>query len=192
MLLLSLVVFCYSVLVIDAAAITPGGNYQECKTELAQSFQYCNMSMSHNDRIESLLQELTLIEKLGILTPDPNVSQGELDCYTITNPINRMGIGRYMWLTETNSQVNSKCYMDSDNNGQKQKQRCATAFPGALGLASTFNTTVWYMKGDVISTEIRALYNSNGIRMKNNTYIGLTGFGPNINIARDPRFGRTR
>jgi len=71
------------------------------------------------------------------------------------------------------------------------RDSCATAFPGALGLAATFNRSVWWNKGDVISTEMRALYNSGGKRKCEECYVGLTGFGPNINIARDPRFGRT-
>jgi hypothetical protein len=49
-----------------------------------------------------------------------------------------------------------------------------------------------YVAGEVISTEMRALNNLNWYRGVEapHSFIGLTGYGPNINIARDPRFGR--
>ena len=122
---------------------------------------------------------MNIEEKIASLAPDPSVGH---DCNVVTKRVPRLGLGRFMWLTETNSQANSVCL-----NGT----RCATAFPGQLGLASSFNGSVWYGKGDVISTELRGLYNSGGKRRCDGCFVGLTGFGPNINIARDPRFGRT-
>jgi beta-glucosidase-like glycosyl hydrolase len=69
---------------------------------------------------------------------------------------------------------------------------CATNFPSPAALAASFNETVWKTKGRVISDEMRAFNNNNGVRFSEGSgaYIGLTGFGPNINLARDPRWGR--
>lgn len=62
-----------------------------------------------------------------------------------------------------------------------------------MNLAASFNRTSWRFKGNVIGSEMRAMNNLNwyrGIGPGTLPKIGLTGFGPNINIARDPRFGR--
>lgn len=59
-------------------------------------------------------------------------------------------------------------------------------------MAASFNRTNWRLKGRTIGIELRAFNNANWPRAVGpNEFIGVTGFGPNINIARDPRFGRT-
>ena len=63
-----------------------------------------------------------------------------------------------------------------------------------MGLGASFNRTSWRLKGSVLGTEMRAFNNLGWHRSVTDTpfleKIGLTGYGPNINIARDPRFGR--
>ena len=61
-------------------------------------------------------------------------------------------------------------------------------------MAASFNRSLWEAKGKVLGAEMRAYNNLHWHRDAGGTTserIGLTGFGPNINIARDPRFGRT-
>lgn len=66
----------------------------------------------------------------------------------------------------------------------------ATVFPQAIGLAATFNDSLIHEIADAISTEARAKYNL-AIRVNNRQqYMGLTFWSPNINIFRDPRWGR--
>jgi beta-glucosidase len=66
----------------------------------------------------------------------------------------------------------------------------ATVFPQAIALAATFDTDLMHRIADVISTEARAKYNQ-AIRDNNHArYYGLTFWSPNINIFRDPRWGR--
>ena len=63
-----------------------------------------------------------------------------------------------------------------------------------MGMAASFNRSLWRHKGLVLGAEIRAFNNLRWHRDAGGTVterIGLTGFGPNINIARDPRFGRS-
>ena len=66
----------------------------------------------------------------------------------------------------------------------------ATLFPQAIGLASTWDTTLQHQVATVVSTEARAKYNQ---AMRDNVhriFFGLTIWSPNINIFRDPRWGR--
>ena len=66
----------------------------------------------------------------------------------------------------------------------------ATVFPQAIGLAATFDTSLMNRIATTISTEARAKYNE-AIRNNNHArYFGLTFWSPNINIFRDPRWGR--
>ena len=66
----------------------------------------------------------------------------------------------------------------------------ATVFPQAIGLAATWDTNLIHRVADVISTEARAKYNDAIQRGNTGRYYGLTFWSPNINIFRDPRWGR--
>ena len=54
--------------------------------------------------------------------------------------------------------------------------KCATTFVGPNNMAASFNRSSWRAKGEVVSTDMRAFNNHGGD-------IGLTGFGPNINVV---------
>jgi len=66
----------------------------------------------------------------------------------------------------------------------------ATVFPQAIGLAAGFDDTLMYTIADTISTEGRAKYNMQAAHGDRDIYKGLTVWSPNINIFRDPRWGR--
>jgi beta-glucosidase len=66
----------------------------------------------------------------------------------------------------------------------------ATVFPQAIGLAATWDTDLVHKVGDVIATEARAKFNARPIEADRRIYQGLTIWSPNINIFRDPRWGR--
>ncbi len=66
----------------------------------------------------------------------------------------------------------------------------ATVFPQAIGLAATFDEELLQKIGDVISTEGRAKYNEYSKHEDRDIYKGLTFWSPNVNIFRDPRWGR--
>lgn len=68
-------------------------------------------------------------------------------------------------------------------NPKSGVKACATTFIGPVGIGASFNRSSWWLKGDAISTEMRALNNYQG-------NLGLSGFGPNINLVKDPRYGR--
>ena len=66
----------------------------------------------------------------------------------------------------------------------------ATMFPQAIGLAAMFDDKILEKAADVISTEARAMYNAYSAHEDRDIYKGLTLWSPNINIFRDPRWGR--
>ena len=66
----------------------------------------------------------------------------------------------------------------------------ATLFPQAIGMAATFDAPLLGRVGEVVSTEARAKYNDAVAKNVHSIYFGLTIWSPNINIFRDPRWGR--
>ena len=66
----------------------------------------------------------------------------------------------------------------------------ATVFPQAIGLAATFDEEMGQKVADIVSTEARAKYNAYSAEGDRDIYKGLTLWSPNINIFRDPRWGR--
>ena len=158
---------------------TPVPNGHGCTTPASQKMPYCNPETGIEERINDLVSRLTLEEKIAMISPQPALG-GTCACHTAG--VARLGVPNYMWLVETNTAVASACMEES---------KCATTFSGPMGMGASFNRTSWYMKGSVIGTEMRAFSNANWHRGTSPVdLIYLTGYGPNINIARDPRFGR--
>lgn len=107
------------------------------------------MKLSHAARVDSLLEMLTLEEKVGLISPDPGMGS---TCFAHIHAIPRVGLPPYGWLVEVNTGVASKCL------GPEQ---CASTYVGPTGLASAFNRSAWLAKGVVLSTEMRAFSNAN-------------------------------
>ncbi|NOU61771.1 glycoside hydrolase family 3 C-terminal domain-containing protein [Marinifilum caeruleilacunae] len=127
------------------------------------NFEWFNTSLTIEDRIEALIEAMTIEEKVSQLT-DHSVA------------IPRLDIPEYNWWNE--------CLHGVARNGR------ATVFPQAIGLAATFDTELIEEVASAISDEARAKYN---IAVKNDNrsrYAGLTFWTPNVNIFRDPRWGR--
>lgn len=90
--------------------------------------------------------------------------------------IERLGIPAYNWWNEGLHGV--------------ARAGTATVFPQAIGLAATFDTQLIHRTADIIATEARAKYNVAVKEGDRDIYKGLTLWSPNINIFRDPRWGR--
>ncbi len=90
--------------------------------------------------------------------------------------IERLGVPAYNWWNEALHGV----------------ARCGTAtmFPQAIGMAAAFDEKAMEQVGDVIATEGRAKYNAHSALGDRDLYKGLTFWSPNVNIFRDPRWGR--
>lgn len=122
------------------------------------------MSANNNYQIiDNLIDSMTLVEKTSQLQ---HANKG----------ISRLGMKEYNWWNE--------CLHGVARAG------VATVFPQSICMAATFGKELLHKTGDIISTEARAKYN---VAQKNNDfgiYKGLTFWSPNVNIYRDPRWGR--
>ncbi len=90
--------------------------------------------------------------------------------------IERLGVPAYNWWNEGLHGV--------------ARAGVATMFPQAIGMAAAFDTELMGQVGDVIATEGRAKYNAYSAKKDRDIYKGLTFWSPNVNIFRDPRWGR--
>jgi beta-glucosidase len=90
--------------------------------------------------------------------------------------IERLGVPAYNWWNEALHGV--------------ARAGTATVFPQAIGLAAIFDEDIIEEIADIISTEGRAKYNAQSSQGDRDIYKGLTFWSPNINIFRDPRWGR--
>jgi len=120
-------------------------------------------SKSIEDRVNDLVSRMTLEEKIGQLRYDALA-------------VPRLGVPDYNWWSE--------CLHGVARNGR------ATIFPQAIGMAATFDTDLLYRIGQAISIEGRAKYNAASSHDMRGRYQGWTFWSPNINIFRDPRWGR--
>ena len=114
-------------------------------------------------RAAELVAQMTLEEKVGQTL---NWAPG----------IDRLGIKKYNWWNEALHGV--------------ARAGVATVFPQAIGLAATFDEDFIEEVADAISTEGRAKFNMEQASDDNDIYKGLTFWSPNVNIFRDPRWGR--
>lgn len=122
-----------------------------------------NPSLPLAERLDDLVSRLTLAEKAALLLHDAPA-------------IERLDILPYPWWSE--------CLHGVARNG------LATIFPQAIGLAATFDENLMTRLGRAISDEARAKYEQSVARGNFKRYAGLTFWTPNINIFRDPRWGR--
>ncbi|MBN1404402.1 MAG: glycoside hydrolase family 3 C-terminal domain-containing protein [Opitutales bacterium] len=115
------------------------------------------------ERIDDLLSRMTLAEKIGQMMHE--------------NPaIDRLGVPQYNWWNEA-------CH------GIGRAGR-ATVFPQVIGMAATWNRELLHDVANAISDEARAKHHYSVSKGKRGQFQGLTFWTPNINIVRDPRWGR--
>jgi beta-glucosidase len=128
-------------------------------------FQFQNPSLSFEQRVDDLVSRLTLEEKVSqMLNSSPEIA--------------RLGIPAYDWWNET-------------LHGVARTPFKTTVYPQAIGMAATFDKNSLFTMADYSALEGRAIYNK-AVELKrtNERYLGLTYWTPNINIFRDPRWGR--
>ncbi|XP_054799992.1 beta-xylosidase/alpha-L-arabinofuranosidase 2-like [Prosopis cineraria] len=126
---------------------------------------FCNKSVPIEARVSDLVKRLTLQEKIGnLVNSAANVS--------------RLGIPKYEWWSEALHGVSNA----GPGTRFSSVVPGATSFPMPILTAASFNSSLFEAIGKVVSTEARAMYNVG--------LAGLTFWSPNINIFRDPRWGR--
>lgn len=122
-----------------------------------------NAALPPAERVNDLLKQLTPAEKISLLGNE-------------SKAVPRLGIPAYNWWNEALHGV--------------ARAGNATIFPQAIGMAASFNNALLYECASAISTEARAKYNLGAKKDEHLQYMGLTFWSPNINIFRDPRWGR--
>ena len=124
---------------------------------------YMDPAVPLNERVDDLIGRMTLDEKVA-----------QMRDHAI--PIPRLGVPKYDWWNEGLHGVAFAGY--------------ATNFPQVIGMAATWDTDLVHKMGETVSTEARAKYNQAMREDHHEMFFGLTFWAPNINIFRDPRWGR--
>ncbi|WP_244307394.1 glycoside hydrolase family 3 C-terminal domain-containing protein [Flavobacterium fluviatile] len=129
----------------------------------SQNQKWFDESLSFEKRVDLLLNAMTIDEKCGQFTSD-------------TPAIPRLGVPEYNWWNEALHGV--------ARNGK------ATIFPQGIAMGATFNPSLIKEVANAISDEARAKFQVSKSIGNRGMYAGLTFWSPNINIFRDPRWGR--
>ena len=134
-------------------------------TAQTADFPFRDPSLPLEVRVKDIISRLTLEEKVELMKHEAPA-------------VPRLGIPAYNWWNEA-------------LHGVARTKEKVTVFPQAIGMAATFDTEALQQMGDITSSEGRALFNEDLKRGKTGEiYRGLTYWTPNINIFRDPRWGR--
>ncbi len=124
---------------------------------------YMDASLPVDKRVDDLVSRMTLEEKVSQMMNGADA-------------IPRLGVPKYDWWSEGLHGIARSGY--------------ATVFPQAIGMAATWDTDIVGQIATTVSTEARAKYNQAVRDNVHSIYFGLTIWSPNINIFRDPRWGR--
>ncbi len=130
---------------------------------MTHEFPFLNPDLPVEQRLDDLLSRMTLREKIGQMVFDAPA-------------IPHLSIPAYNWWNE--------CLHGVGRAG------LSTVFPQAIGLGSTWNTDLMFRVATAISDEARAKHHTALSQGRHDWYWGLTFWSPNINIFRDPRWGR--
>ncbi|KAL2241468.1 UNVERIFIED_CONTAM: putative beta-D-xylosidase 6 [Sesamum indicum] len=136
-----------------------------CRPPHHSSYPFCNSSLPAKTRALSLVSFLTLEEKIQQLSNNASA-------------IPRLGIPPYEWWSESLHGIASNGPGVSFNGTVK----AATSFPQVILTAAAFNRSLWAAVASAIAVEAKAMHSVG--------QAGLTFWAPNINIFRDPRWGR--
>ncbi len=129
----------------------------------SHAFPFQDPALSVDQRVDDLIGRMTLEEKVSQMRDHAPA-------------IPRLGVPKYDWWNEGLHGVAFAGY--------------ATNFPQVIGMAATWDTNLVHHMGQTISTEARAKYNQAMRQGDHEMFFGLTFWAPNINIFRDPRWGR--
>lgn len=135
-----------------------------CDT-FSRSHAFCNTSLPIKIRVQDIIKRLTLREKVGQLS-------------STAEAIERLGIPSYEWWSESLHGIGT----DGPGVRFNGTIKSATNFPQVILTAASFNETLWTLIARAVGIEARAMYNFG--------QAGLTFWAPNVNIFRDPRWGR--
>ena len=150
---------------------------QQSCVDSAASYERCpRLNGTHLDhrlgieqRIDYILAHTTLTEQIGQLTNNAPA-------------LTRLGIPSYNWLND-------------DLHGVGRTSKRATILPNGCGLAATWSTELLHAAGRVLGEEARGIHQeflAGSDRGQHGNGKGITVYGPNLNLVRDPRWGRAQ
>ena len=116
------------------------------------------------------------VQKAKALVAQMSVEEAASQLRYDAPAIERLGVREYNWWNEALHGI--------------ARAGIATSFPQAIGIGAAFDPRLTQELGDVAATEARAKYNAVSAKGDRDIYKGLTFWSPNINIFRDPRWGR--
>lgn len=141
------------------------GSYLHLNAQQTAIPKYLNTALSTEERVSDLVSKLSLPQKIKLMQYTSTVIDS-----------NGIKVPAYNWWNE--------CLHGVARAGK------ATVFPQAIGLAATWDTALIFKVADAISDEARAKFNFFSSKGERGIYEGLNFWTPNINIFRDPRWGR--
>lgn len=147
-----------------------------CNTDQKQSPQTIEKNQSENPEFPFYYTSLSVDERVADLISRLSLEEKAAQMMNSTPAIERLNIPPYDYWNEALHGVG--------------RASAATVFPQAIGIGATFDADLAYRISNAISDEARALYNATSEKGNFNRYNGLTFWTPNINIFRDPRWGR--
>jgi beta-glucosidase len=125
---------------------------------------YQNPKFTIEERVNDLVLRMTLDEKISQMVNN-------------SPAIDRLGVPAYNWWNESLHGVARSPYK-------------VTSYPQAIAMAATWDVESLHTMADYCAVEGRAIFNDSRKKGKSGIYLGLTYWNPNINIFRDPRWGR--
>lgn len=134
-----------------------------CSPKTEPTYPFLDTTLSIDERVNDLVSRMTIEEKISQMVNDAPA-------------IDRLGVPRYNWWSEGLHGV--------------ARAGLATVFPQAIGLGATWDEQLLYKVSTAIADEARAKHHKFVSKDKRFIYQGLTLWSPNINLFRDPRWGR--
>ncbi|KAE8810686.1 putative beta-D-xylosidase 6 [Hordeum vulgare] len=141
-------------------------NARACASAEANAYAFCDGSLPFPVRARALVSLLTLDEKIAQLS---NTAAG----------VPRLGVPPYEWWSES---LHGLADNGPGVNFSSGPVAAATIFPQVILSAAAFNRSLWRAVAEAVAVEARAMHNAG--------QAGLTYWAPNINVFRDPRWGR--
>ncbi|WP_163410691.1 glycoside hydrolase family 3 C-terminal domain-containing protein [Flavobacterium ajazii] len=138
-------------------------NFLALNTYAQEKFPFNNPNLTTEQRVNDLVSRMTIDEKISQLMDS-------------SPAITRLGVPEYNWWNESLHGVARAGY--------------ATVFPQSISIASSWDRQLIFDVASAISDEARAKHHEYLRRGQHGMYQGLTFWSPNINIFRDPRWGR--
>lgn len=135
-----------------------------CSNKVLYAHSFQDSTLQVEERVDNLVFLMTIEEKISQMVNN-------------SPAIPRLGIPAYNWWNET-------------LHGVARTPYHVTSYPQAIGMAAGWNPSAMQTMADYCATEGRAIYNDSQKKGNTGIYLGLTYWSPNINIFRDPRWGR--